>query len=111
MERIGKPSVTRVAVIASLALCIAVSACTNSDIAREEMRKESEDNYGVMRTVTAYSATGEQIGQWHGKIDVEYVTSTSEVQNAERVDVVVFDGEDPVDRIVISGATVIVDND
>lgn len=108
MERIGKPSVTRVAVVASLALCIAVSACNNSDIAREEMRRESEDNYGVMRTVTAYSTTGEQIGQWHGKIDVQYMDSEGYMN---RVDVVVFDGDAPIDRIVISGATVIVDND
>lgn len=108
MEKLGKLPVTGLVVIASLALCIAVSACTNSDIAREEMRKESEDNYGVMRTVTAYSTTGEQIGQWHGKIDVQYVGGESHMT---RVDVVVFDGDTPVDRIVISGATVIVDND
>jgi len=93
-------------VIAAL-LVAALSGCTNSDIAREQLRQESEDNCGVMRTVTAYSSTGEQIGQWHGKIDVQYVGGES---YAERVDVVVFDGATPVDRI-ISGATVVVDND
>lgn len=88
-----------------------LSGCTNSDMAREQLRRESEANYGVMRTVTAYGATGEQIGQWHGKIDVQYTVSSSDVQNAERVDLVIFDGETPVDRIIISGAIVIVDND
>ena len=97
-------------IIPCIALSMALTGCTNSDIAREEMRQQSEDNYGVMRTVTAYSSTGEQIGQWHGKIDVQYTCDGSYGAN-ERVDVVVFDGEDPVDRIVISGATVVVDND
>lgn len=94
-------------IIAAL-LVASLSGCTNSDIAREQLRQESEDNYGVMRTVTAYSVTGEQIGQWHGKIDVQYVGGES---IAERVDIVVFDGSKPVDRIIVSGATVVVDND
>lgn len=94
-------------IIAAL-LVAALSGCTNSDEARYQLKRESEDNFGVMRTVTAYSSTGEQIGQWHGKIDVQYVGGES---YAERVDVVVFDGSEPVDRIIISGATVVVDND
>lgn len=94
-------------IIAAL-LVASLSGCTNSDIAREQLRQESEDNYGVMRTVTAYSVTGEQIGQWHGKIDVQYVGGES---IAERVDIVVFDGSEPIDRIIVSGATVVVDND
>ena len=61
-----------------------------------------------MRTVTAYSSTGEQIGQWHGKIDVDYTDSEGYMP---RVDLVVFDGSTPIDRIIISGAIVIVDND
>lgn len=97
----------RLAAIA-LALAIASCGCTNSDVAREQMRRESEDNYGVMRTVTAYSTTGEQIGQWHGKIDVQYWSGETDYP---RVDVVVFDGSTPTDRIIISGATVVVDND
>ena len=88
-----------------------VAGCTNSDMARYQLKNESENNYGVMRTVTAYSSTGEQIGQWHGKIDVQYTTSTSDVQHAERVDIVIFDGNTPIDRIIISGGIVIVDND
>ena len=92
-------------------LSFGMAGCTNSDRARETLRRESEDNYGVMRTVTAYGATGEQIGQWHGKIDVQYTDTSSDSSNMERVDLVVFDGETPVDRIIISGAIVIVDND
>ena len=95
-----------------LALILALVGCTNSDRVRNEMRNESEDNYGVMRTVTAYSITGERIGEWHGKIDVQYTYdgTTSTCANG-RIDIVVFDGETPVDRIIISGATVVVDND
>ena len=85
-----------------------LSGCTNSDKAREALRRESEDNYGVMRTVTAYGATGEQIDQWHGKIDVQYTNSTSDMH---RVDLVFFDGDTPVDRVIISGGIVVVDND
>ena len=83
-------------------------ACTNSDEARYQLKAESENNYGVMRTVTAYSSTGEQIGQWHGKIDVDYTDSEGYM---DRVDIVIFDGSTPVDRVIISGAIVIVDND
>lgn len=96
-------------IIAAL-LVVSLSGCTNSDIAREQLRQESENNYGVMRTVTAYSTTGEVIGEWHGKIDVQYLSDGTYGAN-ERIDVVVFDGSEPVDRIIISGATVIVDND
>ena len=93
-------------------LALALCGCTNSDKARESMRKDSEDNYGVMRTVTAYSANGREIGQWHGKIDVQYEYDSSSGGTANgRVDLVVFDGAEPVDRIIISGAIVVVDND
>ena len=101
----------RMVIAALMAASLFVCGCTNSDVAREQLRQESENNYGVMRTVTAYSSTGEQIGQWHGKIDVQYTDTSSESSHMERVDIVVFDGETPVDRIIISGATVIVDND
>ena len=97
-------------IIAAL-LVASLSGCTNSDMAREQLRLESEANYGVMRTVTAYSSTGEQIGQWHGKIDVQYTDTSSESSYMPRVDLVIFDGDTPVDRVIISGATVIVDND
>ena len=94
-------------IIAALLLA-SLSGCTNSDVAREQLRQESENNYGVMRTVTAYSVTGEKIGEWHGKIDVQYANGEYAMN---RVDVVVFDGSTPVDRIILSGATVVVDND
>lgn len=95
-----------------VALMVAsLSGCTNSDQVRYQLKAESENNYGVMRTVTAYSSTGEQIGQWHGKIDVQYTDTSSESSYMPRVDLVVFDGSTPIDRIIISGATVIVDND
>lgn len=85
--------------------------CTNSDRARNQLRRESEDNYGTMRTVTAYSQTGKELGSWHGKIDVQYAYDGSDGKVNGRVDLVVFDGETPVDRIVISNAIVVVDND
>ena len=86
--------------------------CTNSDKARQDMRRDAENNYGVMRTVTAYSSTGEKIGEWHGKIDVQYEYDSSSAGMAnDRVDLVVFDGNKPVDRVIISGAIVVVDND
>lgn len=93
-------------------LALALCGCTNSDKARQDMRRDAENNYGVMRTVTAYSANGREIGQWHGKIDVQYVSDTSSGgMSNDRVDLVVFDGAEPVDRIIISGAIVVVDND
>lgn len=97
--------------IAAIMVAFLLTGCTNSDKARNQMRAESEDNYGIMRTVTAYSSTGEQIGQWHGKIDVQYTDTSSESSYMPRVDLVVFDGSTPIDRIIISGAIVIVDND
>ena len=99
----------RMFIAALMAASLFICGCTtNSNEVRYQLKRESEDNYGVMRTVTAYSSTGEQIGQWHGKIDVKYTNSETAM---ERVDIVVFDGEAPIDRIIISGATVIVDND
>lgn len=101
----------RLAIMVALALTL-TGCATNSDKARYEMKQQSEDNYGVMRTVTAYTQAGEQIGQWHGKIDVTYAyDGGSESKINGRVDLVVFDGSEPVDRIVISNAIVIVDND
>lgn len=95
-----------------MALVFALCGCTNSDKARNQMRRDTEENYGVMRTVTACSLTGETIGVWHGKIDVQYVyDGTSSAGANGRVDLVVFDGSDPVDRIIISNAIVVVDND
>jgi hypothetical protein len=101
------------AIAASVALSLGLCACTASDRARYEMKSESETQCGVMRTVTAYSQTGQKLGEWHGKIDVQYEYDSSYQSGTagDRVDVVVFDGDSPVDRVVISGAIVIVDND
>lgn len=92
-------------------LSFGMAGCTPSDGVRYQLKAESENNYGVMRTVTAYSSTGEQIGQWHGKIDVQYSYGSDQSSTMDRVDIVVFDGEKAIDRIIISGAIVIVDND
>ena len=102
----------RIGIIAALLLTLCMAGCyTNSDEARYQLKMESENNHGVMRTVTAYSTTGEQIGQWHGKIDVQYSYGSSESSTMDRVDIVVFDGDKAIDRIIISGAIVVVDND
>jgi len=98
----------RLAIMVALALTL-TGCATNSDKARYEMKQQSEDNYGVMRTVTAYTQTGEQIGQWHGKIDVTYEYGGSGA--VPRVDVVMFDGSKVIDRVIISNAIVIVDNE
>ena len=42
---------------------------------------------------------------------MQYVPTEGSGSSLERVDVVIFDGETPIDRIIISGAIVIVDND
>lgn len=103
---------TKTAMATVAAACLLLCGCSESDRARSEMKNESEHGCGVMRTVSAYSATGEKIGEWHGKIDVDYVAGSSSVGEVIRVDIVIFDGEDAIDRIVISGdSTVIVDND
>ena len=101
--------VPALAVTAALAL----SACSNSGIERQKLKQESEMGYGVARTVKAYSATGEQIGEWHGNIDVEYASDKTEGGVGDtRVDLVFFDGSTATDRIVISGAAIVVtDND
>lgn len=97
----------------AIAVVVALSACTNSGIEREKLKRESEFGYGVARTVKAYSSTGEPIGEWHGNIDVEYVSEKTEGGVGDtRVDLVFFDGDTATDRIVISGgAIVVVDND
>lgn len=107
-ERVTTAFITVILVAVWTITILLLSGCTNSDKAREAMRKESEDNYGVMRTVTAYSNTGEQLGQWHGMIDIQYIDNE---YNMQRVDLVIFDGTEPVDRVILSGCIVIADND
>lgn len=109
---------TRVALVCLLVSVVLMpivllTACSNSDMARQRLKNEAEDNYGVMRTVTVYSQTGEKIESYHGKIDIAYGTdSSSSSEPTNKVDLVFFDGSEPVDRVVISGpAIVIADND
>lgn len=98
-----------VAGILAASACLMVG-CSNSDQARQQLKREAEDGYGVLRTVTAYSQTGEEIGSWYGKIDIEYGGSDSE--SSDKVDLVFFDGDKPIDRVVISGpAIVVADNE
>lgn len=102
------------AVAGTLLAAILMAGCSNSDVARQKLKEESENGYGVMRTVTAYSQTGEEIGSWHGKIDVDYGSGSSSTGNGveNKVDLVFFDGDEPVDRIILTGPViVIVDND
>lgn len=95
-------------VLVAAAVAWGLVGCSNADMARQRLKEESENSYGVMRTVTVFSQTGEQIAEYHGKIDVEY----GDASGMGKVDLVFFDGDDPVDRIVITGdAVVIVDND
>ena len=39
-------------------LSFGMTGCANSDMERYRMQRDSQYNYGVMRTVTAYSSTG-----------------------------------------------------
>lgn len=60
-----------VILVAVIALVIHLTACTASF--RRGMKDWSSDvSGGLNRTVTAYSNTGEKIGEWSGKIDIEY---------------------------------------
>lgn len=98
---LGKSNVTRTAVTGDY-----------TPASHSASRDYWDDNqpHGVMRTVTAFSATGELIGQWHGKIAVKY-TGMSSYGSGTRVTLVFYDGEAAVDRVDISEATVIVDED
>ena len=53
-----------------IALCGVLSGCSAS-FQRGMKDIASEYGGGLNRTLTAYSATGEKIGEWKGKIDVE----------------------------------------
>ena len=114
MSLTAKLSNSKKAIALVLATTIALAGCSNSDIERQKLKNESEYNYGVQRTVKVYSTTGELVEEWHGCIDVDYAYDSSNnggVGNT-RIDLVFFDGQEAVDRIVISGnAIVVVDND
>lgn len=106
---ISKRDLALFAVTAVLSTAM-LTGCSNSDQAREQLKRESEDSYGIPRTVTVYSQTGEKINSYYGRIDIEYGTTSEGA--TDKVDLVFFDGDKPVDRVVISGpAIVIADND
>lgn len=79
----------------------------SSSCSRQLTRMESEYGRGVLREVTLYTASGEQIGHWEGRIDVEYI--------ADRVDLVFFNEYGIAsDRVVInpgSGSLVVDETD
>ena len=60
--------------IIDIAMVVAIVGCLtgcSASFKRGVKDFHSEYGGGLNRTVTAYSATGEKIGEWHGKIDVE----------------------------------------
>lgn len=61
---------TVVVTVVVIVLCGVLSGCTAS-FQRGMKDLASEYTGGLNRTLTAYSATGEKIGEWQGKIDVE----------------------------------------
>ena len=66
----------------------------------------SETGAGVERTVTAYSYTGEKIGEWSGHIDFAMRRDDS------GVDLTFYDENGGIERrTVILNATVVVDGD
>lgn len=69
----------------------------NSTESAKRFWKSWDSNWegGIERTVTAYSYTGEELGKWSGRFDLE-----------EHEDRVVFDDEDGR-RVIIRGGIVI----
>lgn len=82
---------------AAVALIIWWIVAWNSTESAKRFWKSWESNWegGIERTVTAYSYTGEQLGSWSGRFDLE-----------EHEDRVVFDDEDG-NRVIIRGGIVI----
>lgn len=56
---------------AIIAAVVCLTACT-ANFERNVKDWSSNVSGGLNRTVTAYSNTGEKIGEWSGKIDIEY---------------------------------------
>ena len=100
-------SVSRIRVAAlmlGLSLPVALGGCASCT--RELNRMETDFGKGVARTVTLYSATGEQVQSWEGIIDAEY-------SDDGHVDLLFFDEEGNVqDRIIVSvgGGSLVIDN-
>lgn len=90
------------AVLLIIALVVWVSSLSSCARWREKMRSETQR--GVERTVTAYSYTGERIGQWSGTIDVDYSDDN------QKVDMTFYDKDGSlVNRVILTNATVVVE--
>lgn len=73
-----------------------VTSCVKSAGFQRELKDwRSEHNGGIERVVTAYSYTGEELGQWEGKFDI-----------SEQSDEIKFDMENGK-RVIIRGGIVI----
>ena len=66
----AKKLITVLVLFGALACVCVLTACT-AKFERGMKDFASNVSGGLDRTVTAYSATGEKIGEWSGKIDVE----------------------------------------
>lgn len=66
----AKKLITVLVLFGTLACVCVLTACT-AKFERGMKDFTSNVSGGLDRTVTAYSATGEKIGEWSGKIDVE----------------------------------------
>lgn len=58
------------AVLSVIALALMLGGCAS--IERFGKNVQSDFSGGIERTVTVYSLDGNQIAQWHGKIDYQY---------------------------------------
>ena len=58
-------------VVLAIAAAGAYSYFTSASYRRHLKDFQSDYTGGLNRTITAYSATGEKLGEWSGKIDVE----------------------------------------
>ena len=60
-------------ILIAIVMMITASLLAGCSAEFQRQMKDVQSNYGggLNRTVTAYSATGEEIGKWQGKIDVK----------------------------------------
>lgn len=99
-----KVAVSAIAITAIIALLLWVGSWSSCQRWRAQI--SSETGAGVERTVTAYSYTGEKIGEWSGRIDFAMRGDDS------GVDLTFYDENGGIERrTVILNATVVVDGD
>lgn len=60
-------------ILIAIVMMITASLLAGCSAEFQRQMKDVQSNYGggLNRTVTAYSATGEEIGRWQGKIDIK----------------------------------------